>query len=94
MVCERALENGIDVFYCPACGRKMLIQWTPIIRQVVLEPGDESAIHSATLYEVSQENQAIAPEIEPDPVEGERLALWEERLQEIGFESWWTRGAG
>lgn len=47
MVCERMLDNGVDVLYCPACGRKILIQWTPIVRQVILETGDETVVHTA-----------------------------------------------
>jgi hypothetical protein len=93
MVCERVLDNGIDVFVCPACGRKMLIQWTPVLRQVVLEPGDEAVVHSATPYTSADESPEV---LWDDPAYHEttddirRLAEWEQWLREIEFETWWV----
>lgn len=93
MVCERVLDNGIDVFVCPACGRKMLIQWIPVLRQVVLEPGDENVVHSATPLELGEESPELEMDGAPpvDPVdELRRLAEWEQWLRVIEFETWWA----
>jgi hypothetical protein len=93
MVCERVLENGIDVFICPACGRKILIQWMPVLRQVVLEPGDEGVLHSAAPIDEHDESPEMAMVDQPleNPVdELRRLADWEQWLRAIDFETWWV----
>lgn len=38
--------EGADEFYCPTCGRRVLYQWPPDYKKIVLDPGDEYAIHS------------------------------------------------
>jgi hypothetical protein len=92
MVCERVLENGIDVFVCPACGRKMLIQWTPVLRQVILEPGDEAVVHSATPYSLVDESpELIEVSTGMESIDDiRRLADWEQWLRAIEFETWWA----
>lgn len=100
MVCERTLDNGIDVFSCPLCGRKLLIQWAPIIRQAVLAPGDESVVHSAAPLEQSNLNgypsdyssgDYDSGQVMPDPADHVRLQQWDELLAAMDFDSWWRR---
>jgi len=46
MVLERTHESGAEEWYCPLCGRRFLMQWPPNYKKIILEPGDEYAIHS------------------------------------------------
>ena len=41
-------ESGAEEWYCPTCGRRTFMQWTPTFNKVVLEVGDESAIHTGS----------------------------------------------
>ena len=100
MICERTLDNGIDVYCCPLCGRKLLIQWAPIIRQAVLEPGDKSVVHSASPTGEPNFTAAQNEYTEADPVpdrliidsaDRPRLQRWGELLAAVDFESWWMR---
>lgn len=47
MVLEQTHPSGADEFYCPTCGRRILIQWPPVYKKTVLEEGDLFAAHSA-----------------------------------------------
>ncbi len=38
--------SGAEEWACPMCGRRFLMQWPPAYKKVVLEAGDEYAIHS------------------------------------------------
>ena len=38
-------HEGTEEWYCPTCGRRLLIEWKPW-RKVTLELGDENALHS------------------------------------------------
>jgi hypothetical protein len=38
--------SGAEEWYCPTCGRRFLMRWPPLYSKIILEPGDEYAIHS------------------------------------------------
>ena len=38
--------DGADEWHCATCNRRFLIYWPPSYKRVILEEGDESAIHS------------------------------------------------
>ena len=46
MVLEKTHESGAEEWFCPVCGRRFLMQWPPNYQRVILEPGDNYAIHS------------------------------------------------
>ena len=46
MLMETTHPSGDEEWYCPTCGRRFLVRWQPRYKKVVLEPGDEYAIHS------------------------------------------------
>lgn len=43
---DRTHPSGAEEWYCPTCGRRFLMRWPPSYSKIVLEPGDEYAIHS------------------------------------------------
>lgn len=43
---ERTLPDGAEEWFCPTCGRRFLMQWPPAYRKIILDPGDERAIHN------------------------------------------------
>ncbi len=46
MVLVHESEDGSQEWFCPVCGRHLLISWPPNYKRTVIEPGDEDAIHS------------------------------------------------
>lgn len=38
--------SGAEEWYCPTCGRRFVMQWPPAYERVIIEAGDETAIHS------------------------------------------------
>ena len=42
-----AAHEGTEEWFCPVCGRRVLIEWHPW-RKVTLDPGDPTAAHSAS----------------------------------------------
>jgi hypothetical protein len=45
MVLEKTYPAGAEEWYCPTCGRRMIITWKPW-KKIILEPGDSYAVHS------------------------------------------------
>jgi hypothetical protein len=89
MVFERMVEVDIDELFCPVCGRRILVQWSPSLRKTVLTPGNENAIHSAARGEPALREEAYGPQPSTATADRVSLADWERCLQEIDFESWW-----
>jgi hypothetical protein len=40
--------SGAEEWHCPTCGRRFLMQWPPKYKKLVIESGDEYAIHSGS----------------------------------------------
>lgn len=45
MVLNGRAESGAEEWVCPTCGRRMMLRWPPNYEKLVLEYGDESAVH-------------------------------------------------
>lgn len=48
MILKQTHEGGAEEWYCPTCGRRFLMQWPPNFKRIVLECGDENAIHTGS----------------------------------------------
>ena len=46
MVHAQTYASGAEEWHCPTCGRRMIMQWPPKYKRIVLEPGDELAAHA------------------------------------------------
>jgi hypothetical protein len=46
MELARTYVSGAEEWHCPTCGRRMIMQWPPKYKKIVLEPGDEQASHA------------------------------------------------
>jgi len=78
-------SSGADEWYCPTCGRRFLMYWPPTYRKVVLEAGDEYAIHSGGKGGLSMSPPQIGEAEEPALSEEMRAAL-EEALEDTDFD--------
>jgi hypothetical protein len=41
--------TGAEEWWCPTCGRRLLLHWPPNYRKLVLDPGDEAAAHTGAM---------------------------------------------
>ncbi len=99
MVLETTHPSGAEGWYCPLCGRRMLIKWEPQFQRIILEAGDDHAIHSAskgTLQTESSQPEAADAADAPPPIQGGRpsgddpsLAPWLTWLDDTDFEDLW-----
>ncbi len=100
MVLEMTHPSGAEGWYCPICGRRMLINWGPQFQRIILEVGDNHAIHSASRGSPqmgsSQLGAADAEDAPPAaqgnrPAEDDpRLGPWSTWLDETDFEDLWN----
>jgi hypothetical protein len=50
---EKTHNSGAEEWYCPECGRRFLMQWPPTYKKIVLEVGDEHALHQGGVGDIS-----------------------------------------
>ena len=48
MILESTHPSGAEEWFCPTCGRRFLMHWPPEYQKIILEPGDEHAMHSGS----------------------------------------------
>jgi hypothetical protein len=93
MVLETVHQSGAEEWYCPTCGRRFLMNWPPAFNKVVLELGDETAIHSGGKGSVnvhySQEDSEEETLLSPE--EQVTLYPWIEWMEQVNFEALWDR---
>jgi hypothetical protein len=54
-------ESGAEEWVCPTCGRRMLMRWPPNYEKLILEHGDEAAIHVGGKGGLRVGQVAVAP---------------------------------
>ena len=45
MVLNGRAKSGAEEWVCPDCGRRVLLRWPPDFERLILEQGDNSAVH-------------------------------------------------
>lgn len=46
MELTKTYESGAEEWFCPVCERRFIVQWPPKYKKIILDPGDEYAVHS------------------------------------------------
>jgi hypothetical protein len=46
LVLEKTYSTGAEEWHCPTCGRRFVMTWSPSFKRIILESGDEYAVHS------------------------------------------------
>lgn len=87
MVHEGTLESGEDQFYCPVCGRRVLMQWPPKYKKTVLTAGNVNAIHNAGKGGLHMGTAKVIQEPVLSEEDHQRLTQWEEWLDKLDFSS-------
>jgi len=67
--------SGTELWYCPTCGRKFLLDWPPKYQKIILDVGDETAIHSGGKGGLSMGPPEIGDAKEPVLPEAVRVTV-------------------
>jgi hypothetical protein len=81
MILTGSAESGAEEWVCPSCGRRMLLRWPPDYQKLVLEHGDDTAIHVGGKGGLRVGQAVVAPAAAADVPTAERQ--W---LHDIGID--------
>lgn len=70
MMLQSTDRAGVEKWYCPTCGRTILLSWPPHYSLTVIAAGDEMAIHSG-----GKGGLRMSVEVEPGLSEGLRREI-------------------
>ncbi len=77
--------SGAEEWHCPACGRRLLMSWPPAYKRVVLEAGDDYAIHSGGTGGLHLSRPSVG-EPEPPGLSEEMRAALEDALKDVDLD--------
>jgi hypothetical protein len=66
MIRNGCAESGAEEWACPDCGRRVRLRWPPDFQRLILEHGDESAIHVGAKGGVRMTGVEVNPSPPPD----------------------------
>jgi len=87
MELEKIHPSGAEEWYCPMCRRRFLMQYPPKYKKIVMEAGDESAIHSGSNGVLQMGSLQISQDEDHELPEELRNAL-NEALGDIDLDDW------
>jgi hypothetical protein len=62
MILSGRAQSGAEEWYCPVCGRRMLLRWPPDYEKLVLDHGDDAAVHVGGKGGLRVVGAAVTPE--------------------------------
>jgi hypothetical protein len=86
---ERLHTSGAQEWFCPICGRRLLMQWPPAFEKKVLVAGDQNASHTGG-------NVGDAPRQSMESDEAialDALRPWLKWVREAGLDDLWNAAA-
>jgi hypothetical protein len=79
MVLNGRAESGAEEWVCPDCGRRVLMRWPPDYERLILEHGDDQAVHVGAKGGVRmtgvEVNPSPSPGMGPPPHEGRTCSM-------------------
>jgi hypothetical protein len=93
MTLEKTHISGVEEWYCPACGRRFLVQWPPAYKMIILEAGEKDTRHN-----LSRSNSRIgslpSTQLEAtDLVDEFRLIPFLKWMEKVDFDSRWGKSS-
>ena len=85
-------HEGLEEWHCPACGRHLLVNWSPGFKRTIVNEGDFSAGHSGFKTDLQPENsEGIPGEIQAaESVDESTLAPWVVWMEKSDFADLWN----
>jgi hypothetical protein len=66
MILNGCAESGAEEWACPDCGRRVLLRWPPDFERLILEHGDDRAVHVGAKGGVRMTGLEVNPSPSPD----------------------------
>ncbi len=88
MVLDKTDSSGADEWYCPICGRRLLMEYEPEYKKTVLEAGDEYAIHTGGKGGVGMQPPKIMSQEERESENDPRLLIWSNWIDQMHLDDW------
>ena len=84
--------TGAEEWYCPTCGRRFLMHWPPQYEKIILEVGDEYALHAGGKGGLQMEAPQMNPQSSHDqevevPLSEDLRAALEDALRDIDLDN-------
>jgi DNA-directed RNA polymerase subunit RPC12/RpoP len=96
---EKKHPSGADEWFCPTCGRRMLINWKPKFRRTILAEGEPDITHVGFRINIPVVGNLTLPFVEGPSyeyletldldIDESRLFPWILWMEENGFEDLW-----
>jgi hypothetical protein len=84
MILAETRDTGAEEWWCPTCGRRMMLRWEPF-EKVVLGRGNEWAVHTGGRGGVSI-GQVQVEQLESPPAEQQGERGWPQWLEDIAVD--------
>ena len=92
MILKSTQSSGVEEWVCPECGRRVLMSWPPNYKKIVMEVGDETALHCGGKGGVSMQVSDISSKEELDIENDPRLSIWSAWMESTNFNGLWNLG--
>lgn len=86
MILEMTHPSGMQGWFCPTCGRRILLLVPPNSEMIIVEPGDQSAGHSGSLGGLRIGAVQVSERQEPEEISEERLLPWIKALEDLDLD--------
>ena len=85
-------HEGLEEWFCPSCGRHLLVHWTPRFERTIINEGDLAAGHNGFKTELQPESlEVISGEVEAvKPVDESSLLPWSVWMDKSDFADLWN----
>ncbi len=91
MILETTYPSGAEEWYCPVCGRRLIMNWPPAYKKIVLEFGNEHALHACTKGGSDMLSTQLGFNLHKSSETEEELAPWQDWMDKNNFESLWSK---
>jgi hypothetical protein len=99
MILDKTHSSGAEEWYCPSCQRRLAITWHPW-KKIVLEPGDNQAVHGGSkgglqlnASQINPENKEDHPSATGSLDEDPYLDPWRRWLEKKDSDDFWNEEA-
>ncbi len=85
-------NTGAEEWECPECGRRFILVLEPAFQKVILEPGNENAIHCGGTGGITIATAAVQADQEESNLDETTLEPWMRWMDSVDFNSMWNQG--
>ncbi len=90
MMLDKTHPSGAEEWYCPACGRRFVMQWPPKYKRIILNHGDEYTAHGGGQGGLKMGPIRLADPDNTEPTKDDlNLDHWKAWFDSDDSEAWW-----